>query len=41
MTEVTVSVMSGFMLERDIMVTVTTDGTGTAGMVHGLKLMCL
>ena len=36
MTEVTVSIISGFMLERDIMATVMTDGTGTAGMVHDL-----
>ena len=35
MTEVTVSVISGFLLEKDVMATVT-DGTGTAGMVHYL-----
>ena len=33
MTEVTVSVISGFMLERDVMATVVTDGTRTAGMM--------
>ena len=34
MTEVTVSVMSGHTLERDVTVTVETGGSGTAGMVH-------
>ena len=36
MTEVTVSVISGFLLEKDVMATVITDGTGTVGMVHYL-----
>ena len=34
MTEVTVNVMSGFTLERDVTVTVESVESGTAGMVH-------